>query len=120
MTFLEKLDFLMYKNGINKDKFSILADIPYTTIDGWYKRGYANMTVTVFKKVCDYFHVTMDSMARDEIEEVEFYDPASKDFFLNPTEKQIIIAYRKSDIFDQTSIQRTLHIDVESEKKETA
>ena len=45
MTLIEKIDYLLKKEGLNKRQLSIKADIPYTTIDGWYKRGYENMTL---------------------------------------------------------------------------
>ncbi len=39
MDFLEKLDYLMKQNNLNKSRLSKACDIPYTTIDGWYKKG---------------------------------------------------------------------------------
>lgn len=38
MGFLEKLNYLMEQNHLNKSTLSKACDIPYTTIDGWYKR----------------------------------------------------------------------------------
>ena len=38
MDFLHKLDFLMEKYGLNKNSMSQNSGIPYTTIDGWYKK----------------------------------------------------------------------------------
>ena len=58
MTFLEKLDFLMKENDLNKKRLSDRAGIPYSTIDGFYKQGYANIKLSTFKKLCDYFGVT--------------------------------------------------------------
>lgn len=40
MTFLDKLDNLMHERGLNKNTLSKACGIPYTTIDGWYKKGY--------------------------------------------------------------------------------
>ena len=42
MNFLEKLDFLMSEMSINKSKLSQISGVPYTTIDGFYKKGYIN------------------------------------------------------------------------------
>lgn len=39
MDFLEKLNYLMEKNHLNKNTLSKACNIPYTTIDGWYKKG---------------------------------------------------------------------------------
>ena len=40
MDFLEKLNYLMHENNLNKSTLSKACEIPYTTIDGWYKKGY--------------------------------------------------------------------------------
>lgn len=78
MTFLEKLDYLMEKNHLNKRKVSQGSGIPYSTIDGFYKVGYNNIKLSTFRKLCDYFGVSMDSMARDEVELPENILPTQK------------------------------------------
>ena len=45
MNFLEKLDFLMERYGLNKSTLSQKSEIPYTTIDGWYKKGYEGLKI---------------------------------------------------------------------------
>ena len=45
MNFLEKLDFLMERYGLNKSTLSQKNEIPYTTIDGWYKKGYEGLKI---------------------------------------------------------------------------
>lgn len=94
MTFLEKLDFLMKENDLNKKRLSDRAGIPYSTIDGFYKQGYANIKLSTFKKLCDYFGVTMDYLARDEIEKIEYYSPNKKDLY-NPEEKELLEMYNQ-------------------------
>ena len=42
MTFLDKLNFLMKEHNLNKSTLSKSCGIPYTTIDGWYKKGFEN------------------------------------------------------------------------------
>ena len=40
MTFIERLEYLMKKNGISsKAELAKLSGIPYTTIAGFYKKG---------------------------------------------------------------------------------
>lgn len=51
MDFLEKLDFLMKRYGLNKRSLSQKSEIPYTTIDNWYKRGYENLTLPTLRKL---------------------------------------------------------------------
>lgn len=108
MNLLDKIDYLLNEHSLNKRKLSIQASIPYSTVDGWYKRGYENMTLTVFKKLCSFFQVDMTSMAYDELE-IQPYDPER--MHTTPREQEIIKAYRRADSIDQTSICRTLGID---------
>ena len=77
MTLLDKIDFLLAKNGLNKRQFSIKSGIPYTTIDGFYKNGYKKMQLSTFRTLCDYFNVTMDSMAYDD-KEIVYITPEYK------------------------------------------
>ena len=58
--FLEIFDNLLKKNQLNKRQFSIKSGIPYTTIDGFYKKGYENIRLTTLRKIADYFGVTLD------------------------------------------------------------
>lgn len=97
MIFLEKLDFLIKKNDLNKHSLSDLSDIPYTTIMGWYKRGYDNMSISTFKKLCDFFGVTMDSMGRDDVDNIEYYNPGNKDLHITREEEILIKCYRAAD-----------------------
>ena len=65
MNFLEKLDYLCELNKISRRQFSLKSGVPYTTIDGLYKRGYEGMRLSTLVSICDFFKVTMDSLARD-------------------------------------------------------
>lgn len=67
MTFLEKLDFLMKRNGDNVSTLSKKSGIPYTTIDGFYKKGYGNTKLSTLQKLSDYFKVTLDYLVKDDI-----------------------------------------------------
>lgn len=60
MTFIEKLDLLMDEHGLNKHTLSKACGIPYTTIDGWYKKGYEGLKVTTLKKLTQYFGKTLE------------------------------------------------------------
>lgn len=97
MTFLEKLDFLIYKNKLNKKKLSEQSGIPRSTIDAFYTQGYYNIKLSTFKKLCDYFGVTMDSMARDDVETIEYYNPNSADLHITKEEEYFLECYRAAD-----------------------
>ncbi|MEG2144210.1 MAG: helix-turn-helix transcriptional regulator [Oscillospiraceae bacterium] len=72
MTFLEKLDYLLLQKGLNKHTFSQLSDIPYTTIDGWYKKGYDGAKLSTIKKIAKFFNVTLDYLMLDEIVDISY------------------------------------------------
>ncbi len=65
MTFTEKLSTLIHDRGMSRRQFSEDTGISYSTIDNWYKRGYGNIALSTLCDICDYFGVTMDSMACD-------------------------------------------------------
>ena len=68
MTFLNKLDYLLDKNKMNKNMLSKACDIPYTTIDGWYKKGYDGVKLSTLRKLSKYFNVPLDYWADTESE----------------------------------------------------
>lgn len=65
MDFLEKLNYLMEKNHLNKSTLSKACNIPYTTIDGWYKKGYEGLKLTTLRKLAEYFGTSLDFWAID-------------------------------------------------------
>lgn len=65
MTFLEKLEKLMNEHNLNKSTLSKSCGIPYTTIDGWYKKGFEDMRLSTLKKLAAYFNTTLDFWAYD-------------------------------------------------------
>lgn len=69
MDFLQKLNFLMKQYNLNKSTLSKACNIPYTTVDGWYKRGYEGVKLPTLKKLSEYFNVSLDYWADDELTE---------------------------------------------------
>lgn len=65
MDFLEKLNYLMKKNHLNKSTLSKACNIPYTTIDGWYKKGYEGLKLTTLRKLAEYFGTSLDYWASE-------------------------------------------------------
>lgn len=79
MTTLNKMERLMEKKQLNKRQLSIQSDIPYSTLDNLWKRGSDSMRLPTFMKLCDFFNVTMDSMAYDD-REIEYRVDERSDF----------------------------------------
>lgn len=86
MNFLEKLNYLMNQRNLNKNTLSKSCNIPYTTIDNWYKRGYDGLKLETLKKLSNYFEIPLDFWVRDDIQ---------LDACFSSKEKKIIESYRK-------------------------
>lgn len=58
--FTDKLDKLLQSRGLNKHSLALETGIPYTTIDGWYKKGCGSMKLSTLCKLADFFDVSID------------------------------------------------------------
>ena len=65
MGLTEKLDLLMKERQINQAELARESGIPYTTIDGFYKKGTENVKLSTLKKLCSYFGCSLDYLADD-------------------------------------------------------
>lgn len=74
MNITDKLDYLMAKNNMNKNILSKETGIPYTTIDGFYKKGTDNIKLSTLKKLAEYFNLTLDEIADDSIDIIKRND----------------------------------------------
>jgi len=66
LDFLERLNALMERDGLNKSTLSERSGIPYTTIDGWYKKGYEGVKMSTLRKLAACFGVTIDDLVYGE------------------------------------------------------
>ena len=62
MDFLDRLRILMDKNGDNNSTLSKKSGIPYTTIDGLFKRGWEKAQISTIQNICNYYCVSLDYM----------------------------------------------------------
>ena len=69
MNFLDKLNNFMNLKGLNKSTLSKACDIPYTTIDGWYK----GIKLTTLRKLAGYFNTFLDFWESDNQQSVSLY-----------------------------------------------
>jgi transcriptional regulator with XRE-family HTH domain len=67
MGLTDKLDLLMKERNINKADLARESGVPYTTIDGFYKKGSENAKLSTLKKLCTYFNCTLDYLADDDV-----------------------------------------------------
>lgn len=62
----EKLSILMDSKKINKAQLSKGADIPYTTIDGIFKKDSDNTKINTLKKLANFFECSIDYLIDDD------------------------------------------------------
>ncbi len=60
MSLTDKLDALMTERSLTKAELARESGIPYTTIDGFYKKGTDNAKLSTLKKLCAYFNCSLD------------------------------------------------------------
>ena len=66
--FLDVLESLMEKHGLNKSTLSKQSGIPYTTIDGFFKKGFENTKLSTLRQLANFFHVTLDYLVTGDTE----------------------------------------------------
>ena len=109
MNFLEKLDVLMKERNLNRSTLSQESNIPYTTIDGWYKRGYSNAKLSTIQKLAKYFDVTLDFLLDDGGTNVVFEQP--KIFNVSYKEQEMIKKYRSLDSYGKKMVKSVLDLE---------
>lgn len=62
----DKISKLMEERGINKSELSKGADIPYTTIDGLFKKNAENVKLPTLKKLASFFNCSLDYLVDEE------------------------------------------------------
>lgn len=109
MDFLQKLDFMMEKYGLNKRTLSIRSDIPYTTIDNWYKRGYEGLKLATLRKLSDYFNTLLDFWVIEDITDPNY--GKANGFQVKFEEAEHIKKYRSLDPYGKEAVDGVLDIE---------
>lgn len=94
MNFLEKLDSLMSEKGLNRRTLSEACGIPYTTIIGFYAKGYEGTRMSTVKTLAHFFGVSTDYLIRDEVDNPNYGLTAPEAPAFAPDEHQLINDYR--------------------------
>ncbi len=82
--FLDNLEQLMKERKWNKRTLARESGVPYTTIDGFYKKGSDNTKLSTLLKIASALDVSIDRLVGGE------------DFSVSEKEKKIICAYRNN------------------------
>ena len=82
--FLDTLESLMKERKLNKNSLAKESGIPYTTIDGFYKKGCDNIKLSTLTRLASFFGVSLDYLVNGEITNISTH------------EREVIFAYRKN------------------------
>ena len=102
LNFLEKLDLLMEREGLNRRTLSLRSGIPYTTIDNWYKRGYDGLQLSTAGKLAEYFGTTADFFLREELTDPNY--ARTQGFSVSFEEMGHIQKYRALDLYGKRAV----------------
>ena len=102
MNFLEKLDFLLERDGLNRRTLSLRSGIPYTTIDNWYKRGYDGLQLSTAGKLADFFGTTADFFLREELTDPNYAKALG--FSVSFGEMRQLEKYRALDLYGKRAV----------------
>ena len=96
MNLREKLEFLMSRNNITKKAdLARDLDIAYSTIDNILKRDhFDNVKFSTLEKLCDYFHVDLRYLIKDEITDPNYGLSSLSSSDLSEDEAQLVEDYR--------------------------
>ena len=121
MGMIEKIELLMRERNIDQPSLARSTDIPYTTIDGLWKKGTENMKRSTLLKLARYFDCTIDYLADDDIE-IDNKIFKSKALFLrvagslSTVERKLIDKYRALDERGRETVEMAIDAQIELAK----
>lgn len=110
----------MTRKGIkNRRQLSEYSGIPYSTITGFYAKGYDKMKMSTLKTLADCLNVSVDYLVRDEITDPHYglSSPAAPVADLTADETQLIDDYRSLNEQGQEYIRQTMYMAKQTHKK---
>ncbi|MBR4458312.1 MAG: helix-turn-helix transcriptional regulator [Clostridia bacterium] len=94
MNLLQKLSGLMETNGDSVADLSRKANLPYSTVIGLFKKGFAGARINTIEAICRSYGVSLDYMIRDEIDDPTYGLSAEE---LDPPERRLLRAWRGAE-----------------------
>ena len=112
MSVAKRLKKYMEANGYSKADLSRMSSIPYTTIDGLFKKGDENVKLSTLKKLAGIIGCTLDELVYSE-EEL-----AKGSTVFAEAELQVIKKYRQLDADGKRNIDRQIDFELFRMNKE--
>lgn len=69
MSLTQKIDSYLFSNNLKRSDLARVSNIPYTTIDGLYKKGAHNIKLSTLKKLAQTMNCTIDYLVSDDLSE---------------------------------------------------
>lgn len=99
MSVTERLDKFMREHGCNKADVARLSGIPYTTIDGLYKKGDENTKLSTLRKLAVLIGCTIDELTDGNKDSAYYLDPETtrlaQEIYDNPEYRVLFDATKK-------------------------
>lgn len=73
MKFLENLEHLLDIHDMKKSELAKSIGITQPTITAWYSKGCDNVSLSILRKICNLFHITLDELIYGETKRISFY-----------------------------------------------
>ncbi len=116
MNMIEKIQLLMDERDLTKADVSKGAGIPYTTFDGWFKKGFENVRFPTLRKLALFFDVSMEFLISDEVNDREYGKLMPHE--LSKEERQLVALWRKLAHDEQMKILGRIETKIEDSIKE--
>ena len=68
MKFLENLERLLDLHDMKRSELAKSIGITQPTITAWYSKGCDNVSLSILRKICNLFHITLDELIYGDIE----------------------------------------------------
>lgn len=91
MTLLQKLTDLMRAHGDTVASLSRRSGVPYTTIDGLFKKGFVGARISTVESIARCYGVSLDYLIRDDVEDPGFGLPSET---LTGDERRLLRSWR--------------------------
>lgn len=99
MTVSQTLEKYLKEKGYTKADVAKISGVPYTTIDGLFKKGDENIKLTTLKKLAVFMGMTLDELAGIEVKAKQEYLSVE-----TRQENQLLKKYRMLSAVDKEDI----------------
>ena len=116
MNMIEKIQLMMANRGLTKADVAKGSDIPYTTLDGLFKKGFENTRFPTLRKIAHFFDVSMEYLVNDEESDPNYGKVIVNE--LNRDEHNLIMLWRKLDHDEQMKMLGRIESKIEEPREE--